>query len=170
MGWLFDFGSMFSWQRLTSVPFEDEILGPLATIYLIIFIAGFLTSAVLYWRAPARFKASAPLRRLSQRSAAIFMWVTGVGLAFFGFRVLGLPFLGWRLWLWVSLLALLVAIGYVVWYARARYPAEREAFEAQQLKRRYQQPGRRPVAANGPEDSRSPRAEKRRQRSGSRNR
>ncbi len=163
MGWLFDFGSIFSWQRLTSVPFEDEILGPLATVYLIIFIAGFLTAAVLYWRAPARFKANAPLRRLSRRSASIFM-------AFFGFRVLGLPFLGWRLWLWVSLLALLVAIGYVAWYARARYPAERQAFEAQQLKRRYQQPGRRPIAANGPVDSRSPRAEKRRQRSGSRHR
>ena len=170
MGWLFDFGSIFSWQRLTSVPFEDEVFGPLATIYLIIFIAGFLTSAVLYWRAPERFKTNALRRRLSRHFATIFMWVTGVGLAFFGFRVLGLPFLGIRLWLWVSLVALLVAMGYVVYYMRARYPAERQAYEAQQLKRRYQQPGRRPVAAGGVMTSRSPRAEKRRQRSGARNR
>ena len=170
MGWLFDLGRIFSWQRLTSVPYEDEVLGPLAITYLIIFLAGFLSAAALYWRAPERFKTNALLRRLSRRFATIFMWVTGVGLAFFGFRVLGLPFLGIRLWLWVSVLALVAAIGYVVYHLRARDPAEREAYEAQQLKRRYQQAGRRPVGGDAVLVPRSPRAEKRRQRSGARQR
>jgi hypothetical protein len=170
MGWLTNWRALFDWTRMTSIPFEDEVLGPLATVYLVLFALGFLAAGACYWRPPRQLAGNGLNRRLTRRFAMLFLWVFGVGLVFFGFRAMGLPFLGIRLWLYVMVLALLAAVGYVVYYLRARYPAERAAYEAQQLKRRYQQAGRRRPTAGGVEVPRSARAEKRRQRSGSRSR
>lgn len=138
---------LFDWQRITSVPFEDEVFGLAATIFLVVFLAGFITAAALYWRAPARYVTNGLQRRLSQWFATIFLWVFGVGLVFFLFRVMGLPFLGIRLWLYAMTLVLLGAIGYIGYYLRTRYPGDLAAYQAQQVKRRYQQGGRRRPAA-----------------------
>lgn len=163
-------GEYFDPSDLTAVPYQDEILGPLSIVFLIIFGAGFVAALGLSLRPPARIAAHALHRRLTQRLTSAFMGVFGVGLAFFLMRVLGIPFLGWRLWLYVSALALLALIAYVLYYYRARYPAELEAYNAQQLKRQYQQANRRRVGPDGAAVQRSARAEKRRQRSGARGR
>ncbi|HEX5502468.1 MAG TPA: hypothetical protein VFW96_07575 [Thermomicrobiales bacterium] len=167
-------GAIFDWSRISSVPYQDEILGPGATTYLVVFVVVFLAAALLYWRQPARWRDDGLLRRVVQRVTLIFLWVTGVGLVFFAFRILGLPLLGIRLWLWIMTAAFLAAIAYVAYYFVARYPAERAAYDAAQAKRRYQHGGhRRPAGAAGPGAPvapRSARAEKRRQRSTARNR
>ena len=160
-------GDLFDPQDLLAVPYADEVFGPLAIVYLIIFIAGFLTATALYFRPPARLKDHALRRRLSGRIAQAFMWAFGVGLVFFAFRVMGLPGLGIRLWLYVTALGVAGVLGYVVYYLRRHYPEQLAAYEAQQLKRQYLQASRRrPVDADGVALPRSPRAEKRRQRSG----
>lgn len=165
MGELFDPGKLFR------VPYESEIVGPLSIIYLIVFIAGFVAATALYFRPPARVKGHALRLRLSRRIAQALMWTFGIGLAFFVFRVLGLPGLGWRLWLYVSALALAAVIGYFLYYLRTQFPAQLAAYEAQQLKRQYQLTRRRrPAGEDGAPVPRSPRAEKRRQRSGTRSR
>ncbi|HET8626783.1 MAG TPA: hypothetical protein VFL91_05165 [Thermomicrobiales bacterium] len=166
-------GAIFDWSRITSVPYQDEILGPGATTYLVVFVVVFLAAALLYWRQPARLLDDGLLRRVVQRITLLFLWVTGVGLVFFAFRILGLPFLGIRLWLWVMTIAFIAAIAYVVYYFVARYPAERADYDAALAKRRYQQGGRRRPAGDGAPGTpvvRSARAEKRRQRSTARNR
>lgn len=165
MGDLFDPGKLFR------VPYQDEIVGPLSIVYLAVFITGFLAAAWLSWRPPARVKAH-PLRaRLGRRIANALLWAFGAGLVFFGFRALGLPGLGWRLWAYVTALAVLALIGYIIYYTRRRFPKELAAYAAKQVKRQYLQASRRrPVGDNGAPVPRSPRAEKRRQRSGARGR
>lgn len=159
-------GELFDPQDLLAVPFAEEVFGPLAVVYLIVFIAGFLTATALYFRPPARLKGHALRRRISGRIAQGFIWAFGIGLVFFAFRVMGLPGLGIRLWLYVAALGVLGVLGYVVYYLRRHYPAQLAAYEAQQLKRQYLQASRRrPVGADGVTVPRSPRAEKRRQRS-----
>ncbi len=165
MGEWFDPGELFK------VPFENEIVGPLSITYLIVFIAGFLTAAALYFRPPSRLRGHGLRLRLSRRIAQSLMWAFGTGLVFFLFRVLGLPGLGWRIWLYVTALAVLAVIGYFVYYLRAKFPAQLAAYDAQQLKRQYQVARRRrPVGEDGTVAPRSPRAEKRRQRTGGRSR
>lgn len=165
-------GEYFDPRKLTQVPYEDEIFGPLAIAYLIVFTAGFVASLWLTLRLPAGIKAHSLHRRLSQRFASYFAWVFGVGLVFFGFRALGVPqVLAMRLWLYVAAIAVLGLVAYAFYYWRARYPAELEDYNARQLKRQYQQAQRRrPAGPNGVAVSRSGRAEKRRQRTGSRDR
>lgn len=161
----------FDPSKLTQVPFQDEILGPLAIVFLIVFGAGFVVALGLSLRPPGRVRAHGLHRRLLQRATSAFMWVFGVGLTFFVLRVLGIPVVGWRLWLYVSALALLLLIGYLLYYWRARYPAQLEEYTAQQIKRQYQQANRRrPVGPDGRILPRSPRAEKRRQRGAARTR
>ena len=54
MGWLTNWRALFDWTRMTSIPFEDEVLGPLATVYLVLFALGFLAAGACYWRPPRR--------------------------------------------------------------------------------------------------------------------
>lgn len=159
-------GSLLDPQYMLQPPYQDEIVGPASLIFLGIFAVGFIVATFLYLRPPARVRAHGLRLRLSQRIANALMWTFGIGLVFFGFRALGLPFLGWRLWTYVTALALVVVVGYILYYLRTSYPKELAGYEAQQLKRYYQQRNRRrPVAADGVVMPRSPRAEKRRQRS-----
>jgi hypothetical protein len=59
-------------------------------------------------------------RRMVRRNARIALWIFGAGLFFFGVRALGInPFsFGAPIWLWLCLLALVVAVAYFVVYAR----------------------------------------------------
>ncbi len=130
-----------SWDYLTEVPFRDEIWGPLAIAFLAVFALGLLVTVVANNRARQIF----PNHRLHRETLhkityrAMWGWVTG--LAFFGFRLMGLNFLGWRLWEYVSALAALGCIAYTAWWLRAKYPARVAAFEKERRRRAYLRPG-----------------------------
>ena len=151
--------------RWLEVPFEDEMRGPIALAFLIVFALGFVGSLLLYFRPPAQFKAHALKRRVITGYASWLAWAFGLGLVCYVFQLMGLPFLGWRVWLWISILTVVAVIGYIVYHWRTRFQPQLAAYEAQQAKRFYQQQARkRPVGADGTPVPRSPRAEKRRQR------
>lgn len=153
--------------KWTQVPFEDEMKTPLAIGFLIVFAIGFIAAAALYIRPPESIKGHPVKRSSLARFENVLMWAFGVGLAFYAFQLMGLPFLGWRVWLWVSILGVLAAIGYIAYYWRTAHVPQLAAYEAQRLKRAYQQQARkRPVGENGQPEPRSPRSEKRRQRTG----
>jgi hypothetical protein len=114
-------------------------------LYLALFGIGFVV-AVLLTGESARRVASHPMtRRMVRRDARIALWIFGAGLFFFGVRALGInPFsFGAPIWLWLCLLALVVAVAYFVVYARRVLPGQVEAFEQEQRKRRYLKPGRK---------------------------
>jgi protein-S-isoprenylcysteine O-methyltransferase Ste14 len=131
----------FDWAYLTKVPKNLEAFGPLAIAYVVIFGLGLIAALALGRWLDRRFRDHALHRRLAQRATQIAAWIFGVGLTFFAFRALELPFLGMRLWLYLSALALLVAIGLAIWYWFARYPAQLARYEQEQAKRQYLRPG-----------------------------
>jgi uncharacterized membrane protein len=160
-------GEWFDPTKWTQVPFEDEMKGPLAIGFLIVFALGFVVAAALYIRPPEAIKGHPVKRRVIGQYTSWLMWAFGFGLVSYAFQLMGLPFLGWRLWSWVSIVVVVAAIAYIVYSWRTSYTSQLAAYEAQRMKRAYQQQARkRPVGENGVPVPRSPRAEKRRQRTG----
>jgi hypothetical protein len=133
---------------LTQVPKGYVAYGPLAITYLIVFSVGLVGALVLARVLDRRFRDHGLHRRLAQRGTQIAAWVFGIGLTFFAFRALELPFLGMRLWLYLSVLSVLVAIGLGLWYWLARYPAEKARYNQSVARRQYlKSDGRRGRAA-----------------------
>lgn len=131
----------FAWEYITTVPKGMAAYGPFALAYLAVFALG-LGASILLGRALARrFRDHALHRRLAERAMQIAGWICGAGLLFFGFRALELPLLGMRLWLYLSVLALLVAAGLGLWYWWARYPAELGRYRQEQARRQYLRAG-----------------------------
>jgi len=130
-----------SWNYLTDVPTRDQIFGPLAIAYLAIFALGLLATVIVNNRTRRIF----PDNRLHRETLhtityrAMWGWVTG--LIFFGCRVLGLNFLGWRLWEYVCMVAAVILIAYTVWWLRVKYPARVEKFRKEQRRKAYLRPG-----------------------------
>jgi uncharacterized membrane protein len=152
----------FSWDYLTTVPETTEVFGPFAIIYLIIFGFGFLASIYIYNDGARRYGTNAVQRRAMQRGSAIAMAVFGAGLFFFGMRILQInPFgFGMRIWLWISLLAVVVMVGYFAYYFRTAYQEQLKAWQERQVKQQYM----RPAHAGGGAVRIEPRKEVRRRR------
>jgi MFS superfamily sulfate permease-like transporter len=160
-------GDWFNPTQWTQVPFEDEMKSALAIGFVIVFAVGFVVSLMLYFRLGAAMKAHPIKRAFVKRYTSWLMWAFGFGLVFYLFQLMGLPFLGWRVWAWISVALVVVALAAIPITRTRRYLPQLKAYEAQQAKRYYQQQSRkRPVGSNGQPIPRSPRAEKRRQRTG----
>ena len=132
----------FSWDYLTTVPGTDEVFGPLAVIYLVVFGLGFLVSVFLDNDGARRYTKNALKRRVIKRGATIAMTVFGIGLFFFAIRILQInPFtFGMRIWLWLSLLAVVVMFGYFAYYLRMVYPDQLREYEERKVKAQYLRP------------------------------
>ena len=132
----------FSWDYLTTVPGTDEVFGPFAVIYLIVFGFGFLASIFLYNDGARYYTKNALKRRLIRRASAIAMTIFAIGLFFFAIRILQIsPFnFGMRLWLWVSMLALVGMVGYFAYYLWVKYPEQLREYEDRKVKAQYLRP------------------------------
>ncbi len=131
----------FSWDYLTNVPARDQIFGPLAITDLALFLLGLLATVLINNRTRRLFPDNRLHRETLHKITYRAMWGWVTGLIFFGCRVLGLNFLGWRLWEYVCLLGALVGIGYTVWWLRTTYPARVEQFRKEQRRKAYLRPG-----------------------------
>jgi hypothetical protein len=131
----------FSWDYLTTVPGPNEVFGPFAVIYLIIFGAGFLISLVVYNNWAKRWIADPVLHKMAKRWAGIGLAIFTLGLFVFLIRWLQInPFdLGMRIWLWLSLVALIAFVGYIVYDYRRNYPIAKAAYNDLIQRRIYQQ-------------------------------
>ena len=69
----------------------------------------------------------------------LILSVFGIGLFFFGIRVLQInPFgFGMRIWLWMSFLAAVLMTVYFVYYLRTVYRDELREYEERKLKKQY---------------------------------
>lgn len=140
----------FDWDYLTSTPVAGEIFGPFSALFLLLFAAGFIAAAYLYYR-PWTGPVGTYLRRKTVRKAStIALWVFGTGLFFFLIRLLQInPFtFGQRIWIYLCFLAFLgMAALFAVRFRSAR--EERlSALRAQANDRRrvpLAKPVRRPV-------------------------
>ncbi len=156
-------GDWFNPTKWTQVPFEDEMKSFLAIAFLSVFAIGFIVSLVLYLRLGAILKKHPVKHAFITRYTSWLMWAFGFGLVFYLFQLMGLPFLGWRVWSWISIVLVVVALIAIPIVRSRSYVPQLKAYEAQQAKRYYQQQSRkRPVGDDGQPTPRSPRAEKRR--------
>ena len=134
----------FDWSYLTQVPKSYEAYGPFAIAFLAIFGLGLVAALLLPRWLDRRFRDHALHRRLAQWASHIAAWIFGVGLTCFAFRALELPLLGMRLWLYLSALAVLVALGLAIGYGLIRYPAERDRYRQEETRRQYLRAGSPP--------------------------
>jgi len=129
----------FSWDYMRTVPGPDEVFGPFSIAYLVLFIAGFVLSIVLYNGWAKKWFKNPVLHRMSRKWAGIAIVIFGLGLFFFLIRWLQInPFgLARRYWLWLSLLALVVLIGYAIWDYKTHYEALKTQYAEQQRRRQF---------------------------------
>jgi len=129
----------FDWEYLTASTRETPVFGPLSVTYLIIFGGLFLLSALAYYDAPRRFRTDRIRRDVIRKGSEILMWVTGIGLFFFGIRAMQFEFLSFerRIWLYLSMLMLIGVLGYFVYYVRKVLPARLAARDRQRDRRQY---------------------------------
>lgn len=158
-------GDWLNPSKWTAVPFQDEMTGPVAITFLVVFALGFLATLILS-RWPPRTIATHPRKVTYLRTyLGWLMMAFGFGLVCYVFQLMGLPFLGWRFWTWFSLLVLLAVLAFCAYKWKTEAEPQIAAYDAQQAKRHYQQQARRrPTGPGGAPVPRSARAEKRRQR------
>lgn len=129
----------FSWDYLRTVPGPNEVFGPFSLAYLILFLAGFVVSIVVYngW-ARQRFK-DPVLHRMARKWAGIAIVIFGLGLFFFLIRWLQINPFGFarRYWLWLTLLALATLVGYAIWDYKTHYETLKSQYEEQQRRRAF---------------------------------
>jgi hypothetical protein len=139
----------FSWDYLTAPISETPTFGPFSIAYLVLFSFVFLASAFLHADAPRRFSDHRLNRDIVQRFTSWMMWASAIALVFLGIRALRTPFLSLekRIWMYLSFVAFLILVAYIVRYVRTVYPAKLAAFERSRERRAWQHAARRPHLA-----------------------
>ncbi len=129
----------FSWDYLTTIPGSNEVFGPFAIGFLILFGATFLVALVIYSGGGRRIIPNPVLRRMARRWSSIALAVSGFGLFFFLIRVLQInPFnFQMRIWLWLSLLLYLVMAIYFTWDYIQNYDAAKSEYENRKRQQQY---------------------------------
>lgn len=100
----------FDWDYLTTAPKSGEVLGPYSTLYLVIFAAGFILAAYLYYRPWTKPIGTYVRRKTARKASNIALWIFGTGMFFFLVRMLQInPFtFGERIWMYLSFAAFLI--------------------------------------------------------------
>jgi hypothetical protein len=142
----------FSWDALTRTPAPEDVFSLPAMIFFVVFAIGFVISAYLANQGARRMAQHPVTRRAIQHLAGIAVYIFGAGLFFFGVRSLNInPFsFGSPIWMWLSILALIVFAAYAYRYWTVTYPARQEAFAQQQLKQQYLKPTKGRAAKSAP--------------------
>lgn len=142
----------FSWDYLTTTPGPDEVFGPFAVIFLLVFAIGFIASVILYSTGGKGIIPDPVLRRLSRRWSGWAVAVFSIGLFFFAIRWLQINPItfGQRIWLWISWLLLFAFIIYVAYDLRTRYAPAKRSYEEYRRKQQYLRRGGPSVATARP--------------------
>ncbi len=113
----------FSWDYLTAPIRNMETFGPLSIAFVIVFGVAFLAALFVSMRIDHFFAGDRILRKAVNRLAQSIVWITGVGLFFFSFRLMRVEFLTlyMRIWSYLFALALIAAIAYFVYWYQTSY-------------------------------------------------
>jgi magnesium-transporting ATPase (P-type) len=100
----------FDWDYLTTQPASGDVLDAFTIAFAVVFIAGFVASAYVYYRPWTRPFGAMFRRKVVIRTAGWAMWLFGIGLFFFLIRILQINPLsfGEPIWMWLSLLGVIV--------------------------------------------------------------
>ena len=158
-----------SWDYLSTVPGPNEVFGPLAILYLVVFVAGFLLSLAVYNNQGKKLFPNPIMFRLVRRWAGWASVAFGAGIFFFLIRALQInPFtFAMRFWMWATVLALMAVFFLLAVDIKRRYQTELADWQARRQRDEYLRPlssvaGRRQANAALPT---SPRPVRKRRRS-----
>jgi hypothetical protein len=125
------------WDYLSSVPDSNAVFGPLALGFLAIVIAVLVAGAYFYIIDRNRYREHRVKFKVNSNLALGELTFGAVGVILFAMRIVQMPFLGWRLWMWVLLgIAVLFAL-YGAYYVLRVYPGKLEEYESSARKRKY---------------------------------
>ena len=110
---------------------------PLYVALAILFALLIVGSVVLYVLAPRLLRRHRLRIRLARRLMGWVASVAALGLFWTVCRFLGAPLFARPLWLWFTLIALAVVVGYAIYYWRRRYRREISAYEEMVRRRRW---------------------------------
>jgi hypothetical protein len=139
----------FSWDYLTTTHGQNEVFGPFAVGFLILFGSVFLLAIVFYSGGGKRLVPDPVLRRMVRKWSSIALAVTGVGLFFFLIRLLQInPFnFQMRIWLWLCLVAFGLMVLYFAWDYIQNYGLLKEQYETRKRQQQYLRPSATSAAA-----------------------
>ncbi len=109
-------GDAFTWDHMTSVPRPDEVFTPFSALFLVLCAISLLVGYTLYSRPGIMWSRHLLRVRTARRWGSILMWIGSLGIFFFVVGWLQInPFtLGTRIWLYLTALALVLAVIMIV--------------------------------------------------------
>ncbi|MFW6075100.1 MAG: hypothetical protein ACOC9Y_05855 [Chloroflexota bacterium] len=128
-----------SWDYLTAPIREVPTFGPFSIAFLVLFIGSFLIAGIIYLTAERKFGDNRILFRAIRIATQIIMWLTGIGLFFFAFRIARIETmtLYMRFWSYLFLLLYVGALGYFAYWYKAVYQPRIEQIAEERKRRRY---------------------------------
>jgi hypothetical protein len=131
-----------SWDYLSTVPGPNEVFGPLAILYLIVFVAGFIVSLAIYNNQGKKLFPNPIMFRLVRRWAGWTSVIFGAGIFFFLIRAIQInPFtFAMRFWMWVTVLALVGVVGLLLIDIKRRYHPELADWNNRKQRDQYLRP------------------------------
>jgi hypothetical protein len=130
----------FDWGYLTAPIREVPTFGPFSLAFFVLFIAVFLFALVTYLTAERRLRANPILLRAVRIGTQWMMWLTGVGLFFFAFRIMRVEVftLYMRFWSYLFFAIFVASAAYFVYWFTNTYPARKAALDRESVRTRYQ--------------------------------
>jgi hypothetical protein len=131
-----------SWDYLSTVPGPNEVFGPLAILYLVVFVAGFIVSLAIYNNQGKKLFPNPIMFRLVRRWAGWTSVIFGAGIFFFLIRAIQInPFtFAMRFWMWVTVLALVGVVGLLLIDIKRRYHPELADWNNRKQRDQYLRP------------------------------
>ena len=131
-----------SWDYLSTVPGPNEVFGPLAILYLVFFVVGFVVSLAVYNNQGKKLFPNPVIFRLVRRWAGWTSVIFGAGIFFFLIRALQInPFtFAMRFWMWVTVLALGVVFVLLMVDIKRRYKTELAEWQSRKQRDQYIRP------------------------------
>jgi hypothetical protein len=128
-----------SWDYLTAPLREVPTFGPFSLAFFVLFGMTFAFCGFLYYTSGSRFAKNQVLRNAIRVGAQIMMWLTGIGLFFFSWRMMRIDFatLYMRFWTYLFLILYVGTLGYFVFWFRTAYRRQMDAIERSRLRREY---------------------------------
>lgn len=129
----------FSWDYLTAPIREVPTFGTFSVAFVALFAGSFIVAGIIYLTAERRFGGNRILYRGIRIATQIIMWLTGIGLFFFAFRIARIETmtLYMRFWSLLFLLLYIGALGFFAYWYKSIYRPRIEEIAQDRARRRY---------------------------------
>lgn len=129
----------FDWGYLTAPIRETPTFGPFSLTFFVLFIAVFVISLAAYLTSERRFRSNPLMLRAVRIGSQWMMWLTGIGLFFFAFRIMRVEVftLYMRFWSYLFFTIFVASVAYAAYWFIKVYPEQKAALDRESVRQRY---------------------------------